>query len=206
LLAAFTIATGGIGRRLPSSFIPEEDYGYFTINVQLPPAASLQRTDEVVRKIEQVLSATEGTASYNATIGFSFYSRVTASNYALFFVGLKHWSERNRPELSARAIVDHVNREIRRVAPEATAFAAMPPSIPGLGSVGGFSVWLQDRSGGSIEFLDENLQKFLAAARQRPELAGVTSTFSASVPQLFADVDRDKVLKQGISLPDVYQT
>jgi HAE1 family hydrophobic/amphiphilic exporter-1 len=206
LLVAFVIATAGLGLRLPTSFVPEEDYGYFTINVQLPPAASMLRTDAVVQKIEQVLLNTDGVVSFNATVGFSFYNRVSASNYGLFFVGLKPWAERDRPELSARAIVDHVNREIRRVAPEATAFAAMPPSIPGLGSVGGFSLWLQDRGGGSIERLDETLQKVLAAARQRPELAGVTSTFNATVPQLFAAVDRDKVLKQGVALPEVYQT
>src|SRR5580765_1446734 len=206
LLLAFTAATAGLGWRLPTSFVPEEDYGYFTVNLQLPPAASMQRTDAVAKKIEQVLLNTEGVLSFNATIGFSFYNRVTASNYGLFFVGLKPWDERTRPDLSARAIVDHVNAEIRRVAPEATAFAAMPPSIPGLGSVGGFSIWIQDRSGGSIELLDQNLQKFLTAARRRPELAGVTSTFSASVPQLYAAVDRDKVLKQGVALPDVYQT
>src|SRR5581483_6550117 len=176
--------------KLPTSFVPEEDYGYFTVNVQLPPAASLQRTDAVVKKIEQILLNTEGILSFNATVGFSFYNRVTASNYALFFVGLKPWDERDRTELSARSIVNRVNAEIRRAAPEANAFAAMPPSIPGLGSVGGFSIWLQDRSGGTIEELDATLQKVLAAARQRPELSGVTSTFSASVPQLFATVDR----------------
>jgi multidrug efflux pump len=82
----------------------------------------------------------------------------------------------------------------------------MPPSIPGLGSAGGFSFWLQDRSGGSVEFLSQNLQKFLEACRKRPELAGVTSQFSASVPQIYADVDRDKALKQGVAVADVYQT
>jgi hydrophobic/amphiphilic exporter-1 (mainly G- bacteria), HAE1 family len=90
--------------------------------------------------------------------------------------------------------------------PEAIAFAFSPPAIPGLGNAGGFSFWLQDRSGGSVEFLDQNLQKFLAAARQRPELAGVFSQFSANTPQLYADVDRDKVLKQGVAVGDVYQT
>jgi HAE1 family hydrophobic/amphiphilic exporter-1 len=206
VLVVFTVATGGIGRRLATSFVPEEDYGYFTVNLQLPPAASLQRTDAVARKVEQMLLHTEGILNFNATVGFSFYNRVSASNYGLFFVGLKPWDERNRPELSARAIVDRVNAELRRVAPEANAFAAMPPSIPGLGSVGGFSLWLQDRAGGTIEDLDDTLQKVLAVARQRPELAGVTSTFNATVPQLYASVDRDKVLKQGVSLPDVYQT
>ena len=90
--------------------------------------------------------------------------------------------------------------------PEAVAFGFMPPSIPGLGNSGGFSFWLQDRSGSSVQFLDQNLQAFLAAARKRPELAGVASQFSASVPQIFADVDQDKTLKQGVAVGDVYQT
>ena len=90
--------------------------------------------------------------------------------------------------------------------PEAATFAVMPPSIPGLGTQGGFSFWLQDRTGGSLDFLNQNVQKFLEAARKRPELVGVTTQFTAAVPQLYADVDRDKVLKQGIALGDVYQT
>src|SRR5439155_20126133 len=100
-----------------------------------------------------------------------------------------------RPDLAPRQIVSRLIGELRRIAPEATAFAVMPPSIPGLGTQGGFSFWLQDRSGGSIEALNRNLQKFLSAARKRPELAGVASQFTAAVPQLYADVDRDKVLK-----------
>ena len=99
-----------------------------------------------------------------------------------------------------------INGELATQIPEAQAFAFMPPSIPGLGSAGGFSLWLQDRSGGSVEFLDQNVQTFLAAARKRPELAGVMSQFSADVPQIYADVDRDKVLKQGVAVADVYQT
>src|SRR5262249_62419924 len=99
---------------------------------------------------------------------------------------------------TARAIVDRLNKELAAKVPEAIAFAFMPPAIPGLGNAGGFSFWLQDRSGGSVEFLDQNLQKFLAACRRRPELAGVASQFTASVPQLYADVDGDKVLKQGV--------
>src|SRR5439155_13418162 len=114
--------------------------------------------------------------------------------------------KRSSKQLEARAIVDILNRQLAMKVQEAVAFAFMPPAIPGLGNGGGFSFWLQDRSGGSVEFLDQNLQKFLAAARKRPELAGVTSQFSASVPQIYADVDRDKVLKQGVAVADVYQT
>jgi HAE1 family hydrophobic/amphiphilic exporter-1 len=206
LLAAFTVMAVAIGRRLPSSFVPEEDYGYFLLNVQLPPAASLERTDAVSRKIDRVLARTEGIANFNTIVGFSLLSRVTASNYGFYFIGLKPWNERGAPNLEARQIVNRLNVELRKAVPEATAFAVMPPSIPGLGTQGGFSLWLQDRSGGSVELLSQNVQKFIEAARKRPELVGVTSQFTATVPQLYADVDRDKVLKQGIALGDVYQT
>ncbi len=206
LLLALSAATVLVGRRLPTSFVPEEDYGYLLLNVQLPPAASLERTDAVCRKIDELLAKTEGVANFNTIAGFSLLSRVTASNYGFYFVGLKPWDERTSPDLDARHIVDRLNRELRRIVPEATAFAVMPPSIPGLGTQGGFSFWLQDRSGGTLEFLNENVQKVLDAARQRPELTGVTTQFTAAVPQLYANVDRDKVLKQGIALGDVYQT
>jgi hydrophobic/amphiphilic exporter-1 (mainly G- bacteria), HAE1 family len=205
LLVLFTALAALLGRRLPTSFVPEEDYGYFLLNVQLPPAASLERTDAVCRKIDALLARTPGIANFNTIAGFSLLSRVTASNYGFYFVGLKPWDERGS-DLDARTIVNRLNGELRQAVPEAAAFAVMPPSIPGLGTQGGFSFWLQDRSGGTVEFLNQNLQKFLEAARQRPELAGVTSQFSAAVPQIYADVDRDKVLKQGVALGDVYQT
>jgi multidrug efflux pump len=205
LLAGFAVLTGVLGRRLPTSFVPEEDYGYFLLNVQLPPAASLQRTDDVCRKVETILSNTEGLAAFNAIVGFSLLTRVTAPNNAFYFVGLKPWEER-RAGHDARTIVNQLNAKFRAQIPEAAALAVMPPAIPGLGSQGGFSFWLQDRSGGAIATLDDALQKFLAEARKRPELAGVGSPFSANVPQVFVDVDRDRVLKEGIALTDVYQT
>src|SRR5262249_36490624 len=108
--------------------------------------------------------------------------------------------------LDARSIVNRLNAQLREQIPEAFSLAVMPPSIPGLGSQGGFSFWLQDRSGGSIENLDAAVQKFVTGARKRPELSGVTSPFSATVPQIYVDVDKDKVLKEGIALTDVYQT
>jgi HAE1 family hydrophobic/amphiphilic exporter-1 len=205
ILAAFAVLAGVLGRRLPTSFVPEEDYGYFLLNVQLPPAASLQRTDEVCRKVEAILSNTEGLGAYNAIIGFSLLTRVTAPNYGFYFVGLKPWAERHRG-LDARTIVDRLNPTFRKEIPEAAVAAIMPPSIPGLGSQGGFTFWLQDRSGGTVEHLDQVLQAFLAEARKRHELSGVASPFSATTPQVYVDVDRDKVLKEGIALTDVYQT
>jgi HAE1 family hydrophobic/amphiphilic exporter-1 len=197
---------GLIGRRLPASFLPEEDYGYAFLNVQLPAAASLARTDLVLKKVEGILAKTDGVQSYVTVGGFSLLTRISASYQGFFFVAFTPWDERPSKQLAARAIVDRLNGTLAAHVPEAAAFAFMPPSIPGLGNAGGFSFWLQDRSGGSVEFLDENLQKFLAACRQRPELAGVASQFSAAVPQIFADVDRDKALKQGVAIADVYQT
>jgi multidrug efflux pump len=206
VLLLFALSTGLLGKRLPSSFLPEEDYGYFLLNIQLPPAASLDRTDAVSRKVDTILSKTEGVANFNTIVGFSLITRVTATNNAFYFVQLKPWDERSSPQLQARAIVNRLNGQFRSAIPEAMAFAIMPPSIPGLGSQGGFTLWLQDRSGGSIEFLNTQLQKFLTEARKRPELAGVMSPFTANVPQVFANVDRDKVLRQGVQLGDVYQT
>jgi HAE1 family hydrophobic/amphiphilic exporter-1 len=206
ILALFAGASAVVGSRLPGSFLPEEDYGYFLMNIQLPPAASLERTDAVTRKVDALLASTEGVGDFSTIVGFSLLTRVTATNNAFYFVQLKPWDERHGSDMVARAIVDRLNVQLRTAAPEAAAFAVMPPSIPGLGQQGGFSFWLQDRSGGSIEFLDTELQKFLAAARARPELAGISSTFAANVPQLYADVDRDKALSQGVALGDVYQT
>ena len=99
-----------------------------------------------------------------------------------------------------------LNKALRAQVNEAVAFAFAPPAIPGIGSTGGFSFWLQDRSGGTVEFLYQNLQKFLEAARKRPELANVNAPFRAAVPQVYADVDQEKVLKQGVAVGDVYQT
>lgn len=195
-----------MGTRLPSSFLPEEDNGYLFLNVQLPPAASLERTDEVCKKVEGILSKTEGVADYDMIAGFSLLNSVSASYNGFFFVALKPWGDRSGAQHHADAILMQLNMAFAKEIPEAIAFGFGPPAIPGIGRAGGFSFWLQDRSGGSTEFLDQNLQKFMAAARKRPELAGVNSSYSTAVPQVYADVDRDKVLKQGVAVGDVYQT
>jgi HAE1 family hydrophobic/amphiphilic exporter-1 len=206
ILVGFVLLDGALGKGLQSSFVPEEDYGFFFLNVQLPPAASLERTDEVCRKIEGILSDTNGVEFAATVAGFSLLTRVSATNTAFYFVALKPWDDRRPAALHARAIVDTLNGRLAKAVPEAVAFGFMPPSIPGLGNSGGFSFWLQDRSGGSVELLDRNLQAFLAAARKRPELVGVTSLFSAAVPQIYANVDSDKALKQGVAVGDIYQT
>jgi len=206
ILFAVAAADGLISRKLPASFLPEEDYGYAFLNVQLPAAASLARTDKVLKQVEGILGKTEGVQSYVTVGGFSLLTRISASYQGFFFVSFTPWDQRRSKQLAARAIVDRVNGTLAAQVPEAVAFAFMPPSIPGLGNAGGFSLWLQDRSGGSVEFLDQSLQTFLAACRKRPELAGVASQFSAAVPQIYADVDREKALRQGVPIANVYQT
>ncbi|HEY7187276.1 MAG TPA: multidrug efflux RND transporter permease subunit [Vicinamibacterales bacterium] len=204
VLVAFAALTGLLGRKLPTSFVPAEDYGYGLVNIALPPAASLERTDAVLHKTDAVLQRHRDVIeNFDMIGGFSLSNRVNASNNAFYFFGLKPWGDR---PLDAQQLMQVLNAEFRRDVPEATVFATMPPAIPGLGNQGGFSMWLQDRSGGSLESLEQNLQKFLAAARKRPELTNVSSQFSASVPQVFVNVDRDKVLKQGVAIGDVYQT
>jgi HAE1 family hydrophobic/amphiphilic exporter-1 len=206
ILVGFAVATGVLGYRLPTSFLPTEDYGYMYVNVQLPPAASMERTDLALKKVETILSKTAGVQYYTTVSGFSNLSRVSASYQGFFFIALKPWAERSPQQLQVQGIVDTLNKQMAAEVPEANCIALMPPAIPGLGNAGGFSMYIQDRSGGTVQFLDQNVQKFLAAARQRPELTGVTSQFNSSVPQIYADVDRDKVLKQGVAISDVYQT
>src|SRR5882672_6948584 len=169
LLLAFIALDVTLGRRLPTSFLPEEDYGYFLLNVQLPSAASLERTDVVTRKIEKILSEIAGIQDTATITGFNFITRVAASYNAFYFVSLKPWRERERPELEARELVNRVNGRLFSEVTEAVAFAFMPPAVPGLGNAGGFSLWLQDRSGGDITLLDQNVKKFLTEARKRPE-------------------------------------
>jgi len=206
ILLIFAVLDGVLAKRLPTSFLPEEDYGFLFLNLQLPPASSLARTDEAAKKVEKILAETKGVQFNTSIVGFSLLTRVSASYNSFFFVALSPWDERRSPELGARAILESLNKRLAREVPDGNAFLFMPPSIPGLGNAGGFSLWLQDRSGGSIDFLDQNLKRFLEAARKRPELVGVSSGFSATTPQIFADVDRDRVLKQGIVPTDVYQT
>jgi len=204
LLVVVALAAGFFGSRLPTGLLPEEDQGYFFLNVQLPTAASLQRTDDVAKKIEAILKDTPGVQTYNTVVGFSLLSFVNTTYNAFYFVTLKPWGERGSG-LTADVILRNLNQRLAAV-PDAQIFGFSPPAIPGIGTSGGATFMLEDRSGQSVEFLAQNTDRFLQAARQRPEFASLTSTFIPSAPQVFADVDRDKVLKQGVDLDSVYQT
>jgi len=205
LLAIFGAAAGFFSAKVPSSFLPDEDQGYLYINLQLPNAASLQRTDEVARKIEAALAKTPGVQYTTSVVGFSLLSFVRTSYNGFFFITLKPWDDRKSRDEQFQQIKMNINRELGQI-PEGIAFSFSPPAIPGVGTSGGFTFVLEDRAGNDVQFLANNLNTFLAAARKRPEIAGVNTTFLPSVPQQFVDVDRDKVIKQGVAVNDVYKT
>ncbi|HEU0369129.1 MAG TPA: multidrug efflux RND transporter permease subunit [Candidatus Acidoferrum sp.] len=205
LLVGFCIAGGFFANRVPSSFLPDEDQGYFYVNMQLPNSASLERTSDVAVDVEKILANTPGVRYTTSVIGFSLLSFVRTTYNAFFFVTLKPWDERTSRAEQLQAIKAHLNRELSKV-PAAIAFGFSPPAIPGVGTSGGFTFILEDRSGSDVQFLAKNLATFMEAARKRPEIAQLSTTFLPSVPQKFLDVDRDKVLKQGVVLNDVYKT
>ncbi len=194
-----------LGRLLPSGFLPDEDQGYVYVNLQLPPAASLQRTQQAASDVERILAATPGVQYTTSVVGFSLLSYVQTSYNAFFFVTLKPWEDRTRREEQYQAIKARLNAELARL-PQGTAFSFSPPAIPGVGTTGGFTFVLEDRGGHGVQYLADNVNRFMEAARKRPELAGLDSSLLASVPQEFVDVDRDKALKQGVPISDVYTT
>ncbi|HZN56121.1 MAG TPA: multidrug efflux RND transporter permease subunit, partial [Candidatus Polarisedimenticolaceae bacterium] len=206
ILLGFTVVAGLFGGRIPKSFLPMEDQGYFFLNVQLPDASSLERTTAVCKKIEAILAQTPGIEHYNTIGGYSMLTGTSASYTAFFFVSLKPWEERKEAHETVYGLIPAMNRKLAESIPEAVAFAFPPPEIAGLGSSGGFSLFLQDRQGQSIEALNASVQKFMEEARKRPELTRLATVFRASVPQVFADVDRDKTLKQGVPINEVFQT
>ena len=204
-LVVVTVASGWLGMQLPGGFLPIEDQGYIFLNVQLPNASSLQRTDEVCRKIEAILKNTPGVQYASTVVGFSLLSTVSTTYNAFFFVTLAPWDERTKPEEKLLPIFKNVNAQLTKL-PEAKAFLFPPPDIPGVGTSGGVTFILEDRVGKDIGFLAESTEKFMDAARKRPEISRIDTTFIPDVPQVFARVDREKVLKQGVALSDVYQT
>jgi HAE1 family hydrophobic/amphiphilic exporter-1 len=205
LLLGVTFIAFSLGKKLPTSFLPEEDQGYVYLNVQLPLAASFERTDEVCKQVENILKNSPGVKYSTTIIGFSLLSGVQSTYNAFFFVTLKPWSERTKPEEQYTAIKTHLNQALSAI-PAATAFAFPPPAIPGVGSSGGFTFILEDRSGQDLAFLTKNLNTFMEAARKRPEITSLTTTHLPNVPQVFMNVDRDKALKQGVNLSDLYKT
>jgi hydrophobe/amphiphile efflux-1 (HAE1) family protein len=190
-------------RRVPTGFAPTEDQGYLLVNVQLPDAASLERTDAVVRRIEQILLDTPGVETVVAIGGRSFISGVNGPNVASLFPRLTPWSKRKAAELQAAAILARLRARLGQIQ-EAVVVVFPPPPIRGISSGGGFQFELQSVAGGSLQDLDATARKIMDAARQRPELAATYTAFRPGVPQLDAEVDRAKAKALGVPLSDVF--
>jgi HAE1 family hydrophobic/amphiphilic exporter-1 len=205
-LAFMIILTGGLvflGKLVPGGFMPSEDMGYLMVNIQLPDAASMQRTDEITEKVEKIIENHEEVEYITAVAGFSLLSNSMSSNAGFIFVALKDWGMR---EQTANQLVAAMNREFFMGVNEAQVFAFGPPPIPGLGSGSGFTMMIQDRAGNTPAYLAEQTTRFARAATARPEIASVVTTFRPSVPQRFMEINRDKVLKAGVALSDIYTT
>ena len=192
-------------KRLPSSFLPDEDQGYVYVSLQLPVASSMERTSQAAAQVEKILANTPGVEYTTTVVGFNLLSFAQTTYNSFFFVTFKPWGDRKSRDEQYHAIENRLNRELGSL-PVGTAFTFSPPSIPGVGTSGGFQFVLEDRAGKDIPYLADNLNKFLTAARKRPEIGTLSTTFLPSVPQRFIQVDREKVLKQGVALGDVYQT
>jgi hydrophobic/amphiphilic exporter-1 (mainly G- bacteria), HAE1 family len=205
LLAALAVGAGYFGKQLPSSFLPDEDQGYLFAGLQLPDASSLQRSSEAARDVEKIIMDTPGVQYVSTVAGFSLLSGVNATYSSFFFISLKPWDERRTPETSYEGIKAHLQRTLARD-PSGIAFSFPPPAIPGVGTSGGATFILEDRSADSIDFLAKNTQIFMAAARKRPELTGLITTALFGVPQVGVTVDNAKAMTQQIQLSDLYQT
>ncbi len=198
-----TIGAGVFGYLVPGGFIPAEDMGYLMVNIQLPDAASLQRTDEISKKAEELVMQYEEVEYVTAAPGYSLLSNAMTPNSGFLFVSLREWSERS---LTAEQLVVDLNRRLASEINGAQVFAFGPPAIPGLGNGSGFSIMLQDRGGNTPQYLAQNTMSFIQKANARPEIGAAFTTFQPSVPQRYMDIDREKALKLGINLNDLYTT
>ncbi|HEX4119696.1 MAG TPA: multidrug efflux RND transporter permease subunit [Verrucomicrobiae bacterium] len=204
-LGSVALAAAWFGKTLPSGFLPEEDQGFLYVNVQLPLAASMERTVASCKQVEDMVLSTPGVEACTTVAGFTLLSFTRNTYSATLWVSLKDWAKRTKPDESYPAIKANLLRKLSRL-PSAIAFAFPPPAIAGVGTAGGFTMVLEDRSGKDIPFLAANVNKFMEAARKRPEIASVSTTFLPSVPQVYVDVDRDRVIKEGVELTEVYKT
>ncbi|PYC27433.1 efflux RND transporter permease subunit [Pseudomonas alcaligenes] len=203
LFGGMIALTVGLFSRVPGSLVPDEDQGYVINAYFLPPAASVNRTDALTSDFTQQLMKHPAVEDVVTFAGFDVLTFGQRTNAGVSFVPLKDWSERTTPELDAR----NLTREFMGMGlseKDGLVMSFNPPPITGMSTTGGFEGYIQDRSGGSVEQLGEKVQAFLAAAQKRPELAGVQSTFNASVPQYYIDLDRTKARALGVSISDVF--
>lgn len=205
VLAAAFVAAAIVFSILPSTFLPDEDQGALFIDVQLPEAASLQRTEAALGRVRAIVEGVPGVAEVISVSGFSMLQGTLAPNGGLVLVALEPWAERRAVEESVPGILARLRAEFAAI-PEANVAAFAPPPIPGVGAMGGFDMRLQARRGQSPEDLAQIVQAFVAEANRHPKIAMAFSAFSADVPQIFVDVDRTRAEILGVSLAQAYST
>ncbi len=195
---------GYFGNALPAGFIPDEDQGIFGVAVQLPPAASLERSSSVLSQVEAILGKTDGVESYQTIGGYGAVTSTYQPNFGTVFVRLHPWEERHDPALHVTGIMAKLQRQFMTI-PEAIIFPFNIPTISGFGASAGFNFLLQDRSGTrSVHELGAQAQTFLAAARQRPELANLFTSFDPRYPQVAVKLDREKARMVGVPINEVF--
>jgi len=193
-------------RAIPAGFIPDEDQGIFGVNVQLPPGASLARTSEVLKTVEEILAKTEGVESYQTVGGYGVVTNTYQPNYGSLFARLKPWEERHGDALHVKGIMAGLQKQFAAI-PEAVIFPFNIPTLSGFGAASGFNFLIQDRTGTmSVEELGDKARVFIAAARQRPELGNVFTSFDPNYPQVKVELDREKARTLGVPVNEVFQT
>jgi HAE1 family hydrophobic/amphiphilic exporter-1 len=202
-IIVMTIVAGVFFKLVPGGFIPEEDMGYFYANIQLPNASSIQRSDVIARQLEEIMMSTPEIEYTTTATGYSLLSSSMAPNNVFMFLSLKDWSER---EYTAKEVIQRLNMRLAKEIKGARAFTFGPPAIPGLGNGSGFSMMIQDRAGNTPDYLQANAMKFIQAASQQPEIFNAFTPFQSTVPQRFMDINKEKALKLGVSLNDLYTT
>ena len=208
MIGLLIIAALGVffGSTLPGGFLPTEDQGYMFLALQLPDGASAQRTDAAQQKITAALLKTAGVEGVIAVTNFSLLTQVQSTNQGFFFVALKPWEARKSKDEQLGHITANLSKQLAGN-PDGIAFAFPPPSIPGIGTSGGVTMVIEDRSGkDDPEILTKNLMTYLGAISKLPEVAFALPSYSPAVPQLYADVDKEKALQQQVQLSDVYTT
>ena len=195
----------GLGKVVPGGFIPDEDKGYLFVAVELPEGASLQRSDALLKQVEEIVGNTKGVRSAISISGLSILNSLNFPNSAMMFVGLDDWKDRESPELHAKALVAEWNKKFHAI-PGARVFAFGPPPLPGYGSVSGFTMQLQDRSGGGPDQLAGYTRQLIESASKRPEIGRLSTTFQPSTPQVKVELDREKARALGVPVDSVFQT
>jgi HAE1 family hydrophobic/amphiphilic exporter-1 len=203
IMGIVLLGTGILGKFIPGGFVPEEDEGYYLVNIQLPDASSMERTDEIAKKIETIINETEGVAYSTMVVGYSMLTQSFSTNNAFVFVSLKPWDER---EKTAKQLIQQTNLAFRNTISDATAIAFGPPPIEGLGTSAGFTLQLLDRSGNTPQYLDQQARNFIAEAKKRPEIANAFTLYRSNVPQKQIVIDYDKVEKLNIDQNEITST